>query len=205
MKLIAGLGNPGSRYAETRHNAGFLVVEELARRKGLTFKKQKQGLVARFGDVRLLKPTTMMNLSGRAVQAEATKGGIRPEEIVVVHDDLHLYLGRLRFKSGGGGHGGQNGVRDIISRLGPDFVRLKVGIGQPERGDVEWVLGKFRTEERGVVDRVVAAAADALEVLLAEGLEAATNRVNGVDYGEEGEEGEGELGALESQRVGGQE
>lgn len=190
MKLIAGLGNPGSRYEGTRHNAGFLVVDELARRRGLTFKRQKQGLVARFGDVRLLKPTTYMNLSGRAVQAEATKGGIRPEEIVVVHDDLHLPLGRLRFKSGGGGHGGQNGVRDIISRLGPNFVRLKVGIGQPERGDdASWVLAKFQEGERELLEQVVLGAADALEVLLEEGLEAATNGVNGVDYGEEKKEG----------------
>lgn len=190
MKLIAGLGNPGSRYAGTRHNAGFLVVDELARRKGATFDKRKQGLVARFADVRLLKPTTMMNLSGRAVQAEATKGGIRPEEIVVVHDDLNLPLGRLRFKAGGGGHGGQNGVRDIIERIGPNFVRLKVGIGEPTGDDVGWVLGRFGADERPVVERLVQGAADALEVLLERGLIEAMNRVNGQDFSAEPSEAE---------------
>ena len=188
MALVVGLGNPGPQYRGTRHNAGFLVVDELARRWGATFSADRVADRARAGEHRLLKPRTFMNLSGRAVQAEMSRHGIAPDEIVVVHDDLDLPLGRLRLKRGGGA-GGQKGVKDIAERVGADFERVKVGIGRPpERWTVEnWVLSRFREDELGLVDDVVAAAADAVEALLAEGLEAAMNRYNGLDLREPAE------------------
>ena len=182
MALVVGLGNPGPSYRGTRHNAGFLVLDELARRWGASFSSDRVAERARSGDHRLLKPLTFMNVSGRAVQADMSRHGISPADLVVVHDDLDLPLGRLRLKHGGGA-GGQKGVKDIAERIGPDFHRVKVGIGRPpERWTVEnWVLSRFREDERPLVDDVVAAAADAVEMLLAEGLEPAMNRYNGLD------------------------
>lgn len=182
MRLIVGLGNPGPRYTGTRHNAGFLVLDEFARRHAVTFRAARDGEEARTGRLRLLKPTTFMNLSGSAVQAAATRNGIRPEEITVVHDDLDLPLGRMRIRTGGG-TGGQKGVRDIVDRLGPDFVRLKVGIDRPPpRWTVEhWVLSRFRDDESELVERIVGAAADALDTIVRDGPDAAANRVNGLD------------------------
>ena len=182
MRLVAGLGNPGPRYSGTRHNAGFLVVEEVARRHAAAFSKGRAALEARVGRVRLLKPTTFMNVSGKAVQAAATRNGIRPDEIVVVHDDLDLPLGRLRVRTGGGA-GGQRGVRDIIDRLGPGFVRVKIGIGRPpERWTVEnWVLSRFRDDEAELLERVVRAGADVVERILEAGPDAAANAFNGLD------------------------
>ena len=182
MRLVVGLGNPGPRYAGTRHNAGFLVVDAWARRHAATFRAGRDGEEARVGRARVLKPGTFMNLSGAAVQAVATRNGIPPEEILVVHDDLDLPLGRLRVRAGGGA-GGQKGVRDIIDRLGPGFVRLKVGIGRPPpRWSVEnWVLSRFRDDEADLLDAVIDAGADALEAVLSVGPTEAANRVNGLD------------------------
>lgn len=182
MRLIVGLGNPGPRYAGTRHNAGFLVLDAFARRHGATFRSGRDGEEARVGRVRLLKPTTFMNRSGAAVQAAATRNGVRPQEITVVHDDLDLPLGRLRIRSGGGA-GGQKGVRDIVDRIGPDFVRLKVGIDRPPpRWTVEhWVLSRFREDESELVGRVVDAAVDGLDAIVRDGPDVAANRVNGLD------------------------
>lgn len=177
-----GLGNPGPRYAGTRHNAGFLVVDAWLRRHGAAFRATRDGDEARVGPVRVLKPGTFMNLSGAAVQAVATRNGVRPEELVVVHDDLDLPLGRLRVRQGGGA-GGQKGVRDVIARLGPAFVRLKVGIDRPPpRWTVEnWVLSRFRDDEAELLSEVVDAGADALQAILDHGPIEAANRVNGVD------------------------
>lgn len=182
MALLVGLGNPGPRYQGTRHNAGFLVLDEIFRRWGVDPSADKVAIRGRTAEHRLLKPLTFMNLSGRAVQAEMTRHSISPADLIVVHDDLDLPLGRLRLKHGGGA-GGQKGVRDIVQRIGPDFVRVKVGIDRPpERWTVEnWVLSRFRPEERELVDEVVAVAADAVERVLSEGLEAAMNAFNGVD------------------------
>lgn len=182
LKLVAGLGNPGVRFRGTRHNAGFLVLDELAGRHRLTFRKSRGAAEAKLGDVVLLKPLTFMNLSGRPVQARASRLRLHPEAILIVHDDLDLPLGRLRFKVGGGA-GGQKGVADIISRLGPDFARLKVGIGRPPVGvqAEEWVLSKFGADEGALLGRVVQAAAEAVELALAEGVEMAMNQVNGLD------------------------
>lgn len=176
-----GLGNPGPAYARTRHNAGFLVVDALAARWGVSFRRTRLALEAR-SSIPLIKPLTFMNLSGQAVQAYQARLGVAPSEILVIHDDLDLPLGRLRFKAGGG-DGGQRGVRDIIARIGPNFMRLKVGIGRPPPGwRVEaWVLSRFQEAELARLERVIAAAADAVELLLAEGLEAAMNRYHALD------------------------
>lgn len=194
MNVVVGLGNPGPRFEGTRHNAGFLVVEELARRHGARFRREGRGDAAREearavlttgeGPVELLlvKPQSYMNLSGTPVQAVLTRTRTPLGDLLVVHDDVDLPLGRLRFKQGGGA-GGQTGVKDVIARLGPGFLRLKVGVSRPPPGWATegWVLSRFRPEERELLDRVVAAAADAVETLYREGLEAAMNRTNGLD------------------------
>ena len=189
LKLIVGLGNPGPRYQETRHNAGFLVLDELAKRRGVSFKKARgffrKSLAeeCKLGDVLLIKPMTFMNLSGQAVQSYQTKLRLKPEQILVVHDDLDLPLGRLRLKTGGGGAGGQNGVKDTINRIGNDFLRLKIGIDRPPKNWAvsNWVLSKFKEEEKDLLAKVIEAAEDALELVLVEGLEAAMKDVNGLD------------------------
>ena len=142
FKLIVGLGNPGSKYEETRHNAGFLLLDEVARgySAGFTAEKKFQGETSRVmidnRDIRLLKPTTFMNLSGESVQAMASFYRIEPEQILVAHDELDLLPGTVRLKQGGG-HGGHNGLRDIIKHMGRDFWRIRLGIGHP--GDAKQV------------------------------------------------------------------
>jgi PTH1 family peptidyl-tRNA hydrolase len=159
IRLIVGLGNPGREYETTRHNVGFWWVDELARTERLSFKSESKfhGLVAR-GHLRayeifLLKPQTFMNLSGRAVGAMAQFYKILPTEILVVHDELDLQPGIARLKMGGG-HGGHNGLKDIIAQLGTkDFWRLRLGIGHPgERTEVvNYVLNDPRTDERELI------------------------------------------------------
>lgn len=187
MYLVAGLGNPGPRYTGTRHNAGFLVVDELARRWGGSFRRIGASEVLKVPGRRVLlfKPQTFMNLSGGAAQAALTRERASLDQLLVVHDDVDLPLGRLRFKQGGGA-GGQKGVRDVIDRLGPDFLRLKIGVGRPPagRGTDSWVLTRFAPEERAVLERVVTAAADAVELLLEKGLDTAMNTTNGLDLSE---------------------
>lgn len=158
-------------------------MDELARRWGLRFKAGKQAEMAESAaGVVLVKPKTYMNLSGAAVQGAMTRGRVRPEALLVVHDDLDLPLGRLRFKRGGGA-GGQRGVQDVIARIGPGFDRLKVGIGRPPEAwtTEHWVLSRFREDERPLVERVVAAAVDALERRRDEGWDAACGFANGLD------------------------
>jgi peptidyl-tRNA hydrolase, PTH1 family len=182
LKLVVGLGNPGTRYAGTRHNAGFLVVEELARRAGAAFRPQRQADLARTEAALLARPTTYMNLSGAAVQALMARERIAPADLLVVHDDIDLPLGRLRLRRGGGA-GGQRGVQDVIARIGPDFARLKVGVGRPpEAWSVEhWVLSRFREDERELLARVVGSAADAVERLRADGWDRAVAWANALD------------------------
>jgi peptidyl-tRNA hydrolase, PTH1 family len=181
-KLIVGLGNPGLRYANTRHNAGFMVLDELARRNALNFRANKLADETKLGQITLIKPITFMNLSGQAVQAYQTKLGVKPEEILLVHDDLDMPFGRLRFKHNGGA-GGQRGVQDTIQRIGANFLRLKIGISRPpERWTVEnWVLSKFAEDEKALLDKVISAGADAVESLLRDGLERTMNHVNALD------------------------
>ncbi len=182
LRLIVGLGNPGPQYQKTRHNAGFFVLDELARRHGVAFKSGKLAEEAKWDGAYLLKPLTFMNLSGSAVQAALTRLRLTPAELLVVHDDLDLPFGRLRIRSGGSA-GGQRGVTDTISRIGSDFTRLKIGISRPPAGwKVEnWVLSRFREEEKPLLQAVVDHAADAVEVLRQEGQEAAMQRFNGLD------------------------
>lgn len=171
IQLIVGLGNPGAEYENTRHNAGAWLVERLARSEGVRLAPEKKfhgyaGKARIKGqDCWLLIPTTFMNLSGQAVQALATFYRINPESILVVHDELDLPAGQARFKTGGG-HGGQNGLRDIISKLGnnPNFHRLRIGIGHP--GDKSrvtgHVLGKPSQAEQKAIDEAIE---EALRVL----------------------------------------
>jgi len=144
-----------------------------------------QATERRIIDLLLVKPRSYMNLSGRVVQAQLARSRAKPSEVLVIHDDLDMPLGRLRFKTGGGA-GGQRGVQDVIRAIGPAFLRLKVGIGRPPEGwTIEsWVLSRFREDERALVSDVVKAAADAVDTLLREGLDAAMNQANGLRLGE---------------------
>jgi len=183
--LIVGLGNPGAQYAQTRHNVGFMALDRLAERymlqiTGKKFKGHFVKGVIRNADVVLLKPQTFMNLSGGSVQPATAFYDIEPEHVIVVHDELDLECGDLRVKKGGG-HGGHNGLRDIIQKLGErDFIRVRMGIGRPGRGSVtDWVLGTFPSADQNARDEMIEEACDALEVILDEGVIAAQNRFNG--------------------------
>src|SRR5436305_9448684 len=182
--LVVGLGNPGREYARHRHNAGRLVVDELARRHGASWRGKFSGQLAelRIDDhrVALLKPETYMNESGRSVQAAASFFKVEPDALLVVHDESDLEPGRLQARLGGG-LAGHNGLRSIAKQLGtPDFLRLRVGVGRPGRGDprplADYVLSDF--EPHDDAERIVARAADAVELLDEEGLEATQRTVN---------------------------
>lgn len=184
-RLIVGLGNPGETYRDTRHNIGFMVLDEIARRMGAAFREEKRwsGLVAKFTGGYLLKPLTFMNDSGRSVQSVGHFYKASPAQTLVVYDDVDLPLGRLRFRTSGSA-AGHNGIRSLISSLGSDeFPRLKVGIapadGRPagERM-VGHVLGKFSAEERPVLQAVIQRAADAVLSAVDRGLETAMNVFN---------------------------
>jgi len=181
IRLIVGLGNPGREYETTRHNAGYGWVDELARSQSWSFKNEAKfhGLTARGQlhgqEVFLLKPQTFMNLSGRAVGALAQFYKIAPAEILVVHDELDLPPGVARLKLGGG-HGGHNGLKDIIAHLGSkDFWRLRLGIGHPgERAEVvNFVLNEPRREERELIDEAMQRALDAAHLFIEGKTEAA--------------------------------
>jgi PTH1 family peptidyl-tRNA hydrolase len=182
--LVAGLGNPGREHAEDRHNAGWMVVDELARRHDGSFKSKFSGQLAelRLDDLRLalLKPETYMNVSGRSLGAAARFFKVPVEAIVVVHDDVDLAAGRLQARLGGG-LAGHNGLRSIASDLGSqEFLRLRIGVGRPGRGDrrdvADYVLSPFEPEDD--VEALVARSADAVETLARDGLEAAQRRFN---------------------------
>jgi PTH1 family peptidyl-tRNA hydrolase len=184
-RLIVGLGNPGPEYKNTRHNAGFMVLDELASRFGASFAEERRwhGLAAKFAGGWLLKPMTFMNDSGRSVAALARFHKIAPAETLVVHDDVDLPLGGLRLRLAGSA-AGHNGLKSIISHLGTDaFPRLKVGIaataGRPAGGRlVSHVLGGFRPEEQTEIQIAVQRAADAVILALRSGLGAAMNLFN---------------------------
>lgn len=187
VKLIVGLANPGAEYAATRHNAGAWYVELLAERYRQTLKEESKfyGYTGRLTlggqDVRLLVPTTFMNLSGKAVAAMATFYRIAPEDILVAHDELDLLPGSARLKFGGG-HGGHNGLKDIINRLGnnPQFHRLRIGIGHP--GDknhvVGFVLGKPPATELQLIDGAIDEAVRCTEILVTQDAVKAMNRLH---------------------------
>jgi PTH1 family peptidyl-tRNA hydrolase len=177
--LVVGLGNPGRDYAGHRHNVGWMVVEELARRHGASWKGKFNGQLAELRldghRVALLKPETFMNESGRSVGAAARFFKLEPDAILVVHDEIDLESGRLQARKGGG-LAGHNGLRSIAAHLNtPDFLRLRVGVGRPGRGDprkpADYVLLNFEPEDDR--ESLVARAADAVETLDAEGLDQA--------------------------------
>jgi len=187
IKLIVGLANPGAEYAQTRHNAGAWYVDLLAQRHNQPLKEESKffGYTARLNlagnDVRLLVPTTFMNLSGKAVGALATFYRILPEEILVAHDELDLPPGVAKLKLGGS-NGGHNGLKDIQSKLGnnPNFYRLRIGIGHP--GDknkvVGFVLGKPPATEQTLIDDAINESLRCTEILLKEGMTKAMNRLH---------------------------
>jgi PTH1 family peptidyl-tRNA hydrolase len=177
---VAGLGNPGKDYDRTRHNVGFLVLDELARRAGAQFAHEPKwnADLARAGGVTLMKPMTFMNLSGEAVGDFNRFYKIAPEDTLVVLDDVALPLGRLRLR-GTGSDGGHNGLASVQAHLGTERIpRLRVGIGGAENSLVGHVLGKFSSEENTVLAQTVSRAADAVEFAQANGFEAAMNRFN---------------------------
>lgn len=193
MKLIIGLGNPGEKYKNTRHNLGFKVVEELvSNAKHPTGQKASQtsweeskkfkSLVAKVDDVIFAKPQTCMNNSGLVVSAAAEYFKISPENIIVIHDDLDLPLGRIKIRKGGSA-AGHHGVESVIEKLKDEqFIRVRLGIG-PEKKDghfnaEQFVLQKFLPKEKPEVKKMIAKAAEAIELLLKEGLEAAQNQYN---------------------------
>ncbi len=182
--LVAGLGNPGRGYERTRHNIGFLVADELARRHDGSFRSKFNGQLAEMRldglRVALLKPETYMNVSGKSVAAARKFFKADPGDLLVVHDDVDLATGRLQARLGGG-LAGHNGLRSIAAGLGTqDFLRLRIGVGRPERGDprpvADYVLSEFEPEVD--VDALVSRAADAVEALARDGLEAAQSRYN---------------------------
>jgi len=190
VKLLVGLGNYGSEYAATRHNIGFLVAEQVAGRFGIALKKKGYQGIYGVGAIAsqqttIILPQTYMNRSGACVKAVSCALQVELTEIVVIYDDLDLPFGRLKI-SREGGHGGHNGIRDIISTLGRrDFVRLRVGIGKPDHGDVtRHVLGAFNSTERDGLPTMVAAAADAAELIITGGAAAAMNKFNGFNLEE---------------------
>jgi len=186
-RLILGLGNPGERYRDTRHNVGFLVVEELARRRGLRLDRQECGAlvaIADTGDTLLAQPQTYMNRSGWAARCLVESHGLDPADVLVVYDEVALPFGRLRLRKSGS-PGGHRGVESVIENLRTDQVpRLRLGVSPedgPPRGEdlVEFVLSPFPGEQREAVDAMVGRAADACEVWLREGAEAAMQKFNG--------------------------
>jgi peptidyl-tRNA hydrolase, PTH1 family len=182
--LVAGLGNPGPRHERDRHNVGWMVVDELARRRDVSLRAKFN---ARIGETRiadhrlaLLKPETYMNESGRAVSAAARFYKVAPEDVLVVHDEVDLELGRLQARAGGG-LAGHNGLRSIAQALGTsDFLRLRVGVGRPGRGDrrdvADFVLSPFDLHEDR--DLIVSRAADAVEAVVSDGVEETQRRFN---------------------------
>ena len=184
--LVVGLGNPGSKYEWTRHNMGFLVVDELAERlsipvQRLKFKALTNTAVLGGKSVLLMKPTTYMNLSGEAVGQAARFYKIPPERVLVISDDVALPQGKLRVRRSGSA-GGHNGLKNIISHLGTDqFPRIKVGVGQkpsPDSDMVNWVLGTFTGQDRKVMEEAIGRAADAVTVLLQHGIDQAMASYN---------------------------
>lgn len=198
LQLLVGLGNPGDRYTDTRHNVGFLALDRLAERDHGAFRQQGRlhGLLADVGSgpqrLRLLKPQTYMNDSGRSIRAALDWFNLTPEQILVVVDDMDLPLGRLRLRASGSA-GGHNGLRSSIAHLGSEaFARLRIGIGAPA-GDpsqrrertVSHVLGRFSAEERPILDQVLDEVVAGVDLIRRVGVERAGNRLNGFRIAEQ--------------------
>lgn len=186
LKLIIGLGNPGAQYAQTRHNAGFWLVQRIADEYGIKLSQDKKfhGLVGRGQvaghEVRLLLPTTFMNASGQSVCPLSQFFAIPPNQILIAHDELDLPVGRVRLKLGGG-HGGHNGLRDIMPCLGADFYRLRLGIGHPGHKSlvVGYVMSAPTSDERIVLERMLDATMQELPDLVAGNIASAQQTLHG--------------------------
>lgn len=186
IKLIVGLGNPGNEYKDTRHNAGFWFIDKVADRFGICLNHDKKfrgdaGRGTIFGqDVRLLKPDTFMNRSGLAVVPLAKFYNIAPTEILIAHDELDIAPGSIRLKTGGG-HGGHNGLRDILPHIGADFHRLRIGIGHPGHASKVsgWVLSKPSSDDGINIDKALDCALDNLNLIMAGDFDKARNAING--------------------------
>jgi peptidyl-tRNA hydrolase, PTH1 family len=185
LKLIVGLGNPGADYARTRHNAGFWLVDELARRHGGSFRHEgkHQGELARVRiggeEVWLLKPMTFMNRSGGPVSSVLNFYKVAPAQMLVAHDEIDLPSGTVRLKEAGG-HGGHNGLRDVIAAQGDGFWRLRIGVGHPgtAKDVVDFVLTHAGKDEQRVIDETIVMGADAIEEALRSGAQIAMNKLH---------------------------
>ena len=181
LRLVAGLGNPGAQYTETRHNVGYMVVDSLAQNRGVTFTRSRPWSCdwGKWGNLFLAKPLTYMNRSGESVAAVAHYFKIEPSEILVVVDDIALPLGRLRLRPSGS-DGGHNGLKSIIDHLGDSFMRLRVGIGAALGTEelVEHVLGRFSPEEQETVEAAISRAGKAIEYIAESGIQSAMNIFN---------------------------
>ncbi|GGF43795.1 peptidyl-tRNA hydrolase [Microbacterium sorbitolivorans] len=185
--LVIGLGNPGPRYERTRHNVGQMVVDDLASGRGEAWKQHKAGARVvetwlRPGGPKLVlaKSNGFMNTSGGPASALAKFYSVAPDHVIVVHDELDIPFDALKLKTGGG-HGGHNGIRDIAKALDtPDFARVRVGIGRPpgRQDPADWVLGEFSATERKTLPILVSDAAEAVELIVSEGLTAAQQKVH---------------------------
>ena len=184
MRLLVGLGNPGAKYERTRHNLGFRVAQLAAEKLGMALDQTRWNAVLGTGRVRgeqiaIVLPQTFMNVSGESVGHAARFWKVDPGELVVAHDDLDLTLARIQVKVGGG-DGGHNGLKSLRQHLGPDFVRVRFGIGRPPQGwdPADFVLARFAEEEEKVVEELLPVAAEAAAIALLEGTAAAMNRFN---------------------------
>jgi PTH1 family peptidyl-tRNA hydrolase len=187
MKIVVGLGNPGRAYAETRHNAGWMVLDALAGKLGVSFRSswRKPLMLAKtsmegVGTLWLVKPTTYMNCSGDPLPALMRPAGATPADLLVVVDDVNLPLGKLRIRASGGS-GGHNGLKSIIERLGTEnFARMRIGIGAKQEGQdlADHVLGRMDRAERGAIAEACGRAADAIECVLKDGVDRAMNQFN---------------------------
>ena len=181
IRLVAGLGNPGPEYAATRHNIGFMVVDQLAALFGSTWEKSSkwEGLLSKCGPLLLMKPLSFMNRSGYPLFAIAQFYKIQPQEIVVVLDDFALPLGRLRLRPRGGA-GGHNGLESIITQFGTEEIpRLRIGIGEaPREGSIDYVLNRFFDEEKSLVRQTIDRSVEALKCAIDNGLVSAMNSFN---------------------------
>lgn len=184
MWVIAGLGNPGRRYSRTRHNIGFMVLEEVAYRDTIDFKYRKEGyrigkdLIGKHS-IFLIEPFLYMNMSGPVIKKILMKFSIQPEHLLVIHDDLDMEIGKLKIKRTGSS-GGHKGIESIIQSIGSrDFLRLKVGIGREEGVSAEdYVLSKFKRQEIVLIKDIIKKAADAVHCIISEGVDNAMNRYN---------------------------
>lgn len=190
MVVVVGLGNPGEQYCDTRHNIGFVAIEQLAARLGTQVKKKGYSGLYAIGalggkEICMLQPQTFMNLSGESVVAALKGLKVGIESLIVIHDDLDMPLGRIKIKVGGG-HGGHNGIRDIAARLGKEFIRVKVGIDRPhsESNNVTGhVLGRFSREERTQLPEIIDRVVDGVESIVSNGVLVAMNSFNSIDSG----------------------